>query len=102
MQARACPFVIVTLEYGKDNGQILFHLRRAEELDDQRVRANPSSREAKLYLSFDYSQDANFQVSRKKDLPSALALFRKNARHTGKTRRFRSQGYPLARPHPVR
>jgi tetratricopeptide (TPR) repeat protein len=67
----------VTLEYGKDNGQILFHLRRAEELDDQRVRANPSSREAKLDLSFDYSQDANFQVSRKKDLPSALALFEK-------------------------
>ena len=69
-------YVAGSLEYGKDNAQILFHLRRAEELDDQRVRANPSSREAKLDLSFDYSQDATFQVSRK-DLPSALALFEK-------------------------
>jgi non-specific serine/threonine protein kinase/serine/threonine-protein kinase len=48
-----------------DPSEIRFHLHRAEELDEARVKADPSNRTAKLDLSFDYSQDGDFQEDQK-------------------------------------
>jgi eukaryotic-like serine/threonine-protein kinase len=65
------------LKEGPQPDEALPHLRRAEELDQRRTEVHPEDRQAKLDLSFDYSQDAEFQNSRRKDLPAALALYRK-------------------------
>lgn len=65
------------LSNGQHPYEALAHLHRAQELDEQRVRGDPSDRQAKLDLSFDYSQDADFQVKQLKDLPAALALYEK-------------------------
>lgn len=60
----------------KQPAAALPHLRRAEELDEERVRTGPSDRQAKLDLSFDYSQDGDVQYNQGKDL-AALALYQK-------------------------
>ncbi|HTR38425.1 MAG TPA: serine/threonine-protein kinase [Bryobacteraceae bacterium] len=53
------------------------HLERAEELDSRRVDASPSNRQAKLDLSFDYSQDGTFFKNTKHDYAAALDSFEK-------------------------
>lgn len=64
----------------KDGNQLdaaLPHLRRAEELDQRRTEVHPEDRQARLDLSFDYGEDAEFRETQGKDLPAALALYRK-------------------------
>ena len=53
------------------------HLERAEELDSRRVDASPSNRQAKLDLSFDYSQDGTFFKNTKHAYAAALDSFEK-------------------------
>ncbi len=68
-------YIAPLLITGGDLSQGELHLRRAEEIDEKRVRANPSSRQARLDLSFDYSQDGTFNANRRHDYPAALASF---------------------------
>jgi len=65
------------VDHGGDLESAEFHLNRAEQLDAARAAGHPQDRQAKLDLSFDYSQDAGFQLNRKKDPPKALDLFQK-------------------------
>ncbi|MBZ5610271.1 MAG: serine/threonine protein kinase [Acidobacteriia bacterium] len=53
------------------------HLSRAEQLDQSRVRADPSNRQARLDLSFDYSEYGTLYADAAHDNATALTFFEK-------------------------
>lgn len=53
------------------------HLQRAEELDRNRAAGHPEDRQAQLDLSFDYSQDAEFQYAIRHNPKGGLELYQK-------------------------
>jgi eukaryotic-like serine/threonine-protein kinase len=65
--------VLLPIKYGDE---ALPHLQRAEDLDAARLAASPTSREAQMDLSFDYSQNGTYYLNREL-FESALANYRK-------------------------